>query len=132
MRKAISEIIVAVMLLMIAMALVGVAYVFIMQMNENTTAGIGQSNAQALKNIGSCLQTVSFDDKTNNLYVKNCGRYPIDNVSVFIDGRLSGTASINANPNDIKGITISASIGVHEIKIVGDHASATISLNVTK
>lgn len=130
MRKAISEIIVAVMILMIAIALVGVAYAFIMQMNENTTAGIGQSNAQALKNIGSCLQTVSFDDKTNNLYVKNCGRYPVDNVSVFIDGRLSGSVSINANPNDVKSIAISASAGVHEIKIAGDYASAVTAINV--
>lgn len=132
MRKAISEIIVVVILLMISVATVGVAYVFIMGFQGKTTGEVQQSNEQSLKKLGSCLQISSFDDASNNLWLKNCGRYPISNVTVFIDNAPAAAVALNANPNEIKNIPISASIGIHEIKLISDYASAIISVNVTK
>lgn len=131
MRKAISEVVVAIMLLMIAVSLVGVAYVFIMGFQEQAKSEVQQTGTESFKKMGSCLQIVSFDEKANNLYVKNCGRYPIDNVTVFIDKKPASSVPINAKPNEIKNITISATAGTHEIKIEGDYASIITSINMS-
>lgn len=131
MRKAISGIVVAVMILMIAVVLISIAYVFISGVQGQTASVVQQSGTEAFKKLGSCLQIVSFDEKTNNLWVKNCGKYPIDNVSVFIDSKLARSVLINANQNEIRNITISALTGIHEIKLLGDYVSAITSVNVT-
>lgn len=130
MRKAISEVIVAVMILMIAVSLVGVAYVFMSGFQEQTKTEVQQTGTEAFKKMGSCLQIVSFDNNTNNLWVKNCGRYDIDNVTVFIDGKPMFPISVNAKQNEIKSIALSAAEGAHEIKIVSDYASAKISITI--
>ncbi len=130
MRKAVSEIVVMIMILLIVATLAGVAIFFMTGLAGQTTSEVGQSNAQSLKKMGSCLQIVSFDASSNNILVKNCGRYTIENVTVFIDSKPAGSVSINAMTNEIKNITISASLGIHEIRLLGDYASAAISVNV--
>ncbi len=130
MRKAVSEIVVMVMVLMIVATLAGTAIFFMTGFAGQTTSEVGQSNTQSLKKLGSCLQIVSFDENTNNLKIKNCGRYPVDNVSVFVDSNLTSLVVINAKPNEIKNIAISTALGIHEIKISGDYTSATVAINV--
>lgn len=130
MRKAISEVVVVVMLLMISVALVGVAYVFVMGFQEQAKSEVQQTGTEAFKKVGSCLQTVSFDDKTNNLQVRNCGKYPLENVTVFIDNNPISSVALNAKHNEVKNLAIGVSSGVHEIMLVGDYVSATTSINV--
>lgn len=131
MAKAISEIVVAVMLLMIAVALIGSAFVFMSQFQGQAISSAQQSGTESLKRVGSCMQFVSFDGAANNIWIKNCGRYPIENVTVFIDSKPLASVPINANPNEIKSVAIAASLGVHEIKLESDYASVLASVIVT-
>jgi len=131
MQKAISEVIIVVIILMISVAIIGVAYVFVAGLNSQTASEVGETNTQALKKLGSCLQIVAFDEDTSSLKLKNCGRYPIENVTVFIDNSPAGSVSISAKPNENRNIPISAPAGIHEIKLEGDYVSAMIAINVT-
>lgn len=131
MQKAVSELIVVVMILMMSVALVAGVYVFVTGISGQTTAEVGQSGSRSLMSLGSSMKIISFDSATNNLWIKNTGRYPIDNATIFIDNKPVGSVFINAEPNDIRNITISASEGVHEIKLAGDYASASVSVDVT-
>jgi|GEM_PF-3089652 len=133
MRKAISELVVIVMLLMISIVLVGLAFVFISGFQEQAKSEVQQTGTESFKTIGSCLQTVSFDEKTNNLWVKNCGKYPLSNFTVMIDNVPAySDSSLVIEPNKIKSITIYAPSGTHEVKLLGDYASAATSVTVTK
>lgn len=129
MRKAVSEIIVVVLILMISISLVGVAYVFLMQTNAQTIAGIQGYNDASLKRIGSCIKLVSFDSNTNNLWVKNCGKYSIDNVRVFLNNSPKVTVAFSANPGETKNITITVTSGVYEVRLDSDYASAISIIN---
>jgi hypothetical protein len=131
MRKAISEILVVIVLLMVGASLLGIAYVFMTGVQGQTTFAAQQTSAESLKRIGSCLKILSFDDATNDLWVRNCGRYTIDSVNVYIDGVSASSASVNGNPNDINNITVVATAGIHEVKLVSEHASASAVINVT-
>lgn len=131
MRKAISEIIVMIMLLMIVVTLASLAFLFMTQFTEQAKSETGQTGAQSIKKISSCLQIVSFDENTNKLTVKNCGRYPVENVTVFIDSKPSFSEVLDIKPNEAKSILITASAAVHEIKIESAYASALILANVT-
>ncbi len=130
MQKAISELVVGVLILTIGVTLVGLAFVFLTQMNEQTTSEIGLANKQSVKKIGSCLQILSFDEAENILRVKNCGKYDIDNVTVFIDNSPAFSMPIDAKPNQAKSIQVSAGEGVHEIKLVSDYVTAAVSITI--
>ncbi len=129
--KAISEIIIVIMILTVSVTLIGVAYVFLTNMHGQTVNAAEQSKEKALKTTGSCLDIVSFDDKTSNLWVKNCGKYNIENATVFVDGNFSSFSNVNLRPGELKRIPVFAALGSHEIKVVGEYASATSLFSVT-
>lgn len=101
-----------------------------MGMNSQTSSDIGQSNEQALKKIGSCLQIVSFDDKTGNLWVKNCGTQAIGNITVFMDGASLFSKAVDMNPKEIKNIAVFMPSGSHTLKLTGEFASVSTSVTI--
>lgn len=127
--KAITEIVVVTILLSAGIVLTALAYIFMTGFQEQAIGETQQTGIQLFKKIGSCLQIVSFDCEKNNLWLKNCGRYPIESVTVFIDEKPSVTSDINANPNEIKNVSTPVPSGVHEIKIISDYATAIASID---
>jgi len=131
MRKAVSELVVIVMFLMIAVALIGLVFIFISGFQEQTKTETQQTGETSFMKAGSCLEVISFDDKANNLYVKNCGRQPISNITVLVDKKPIYVDDAAINPNEIKAFAVySDNKGAHEVKIIGDYVNAMAVVDV--
>jgi len=131
MRKAISELVVIVMFLMIAVVLAGIVFVFITGFQEQAKTETQQTGETSFKKAGSCMEIISFDDKTNNLWVQNCANQPISNITVLVDNVPAYTDSATTiNPKEIKPLAVYGLAGTHIVKLKSDYAFAETYVNM--
>ncbi len=130
MRKAVSDIVLVVLFLVIGVTLLGLAYALINNLQDQNTSDAGKSSEHAIRELGSCIKTVSFDSNSGFLQIKNCGKYNLENITVFVDNNPVISERMNVKPNEFKDIAVNPGDGVHDIRLESDYASAFMRVKV--
>jgi len=122
MQKAISAVIAVIMLLMITVALTGMAYVWMTALTTTTTQSGSQQVEQFIKQASSCLKIDSV--YSNKIVLFNCGTGIISNstLAVYIDNipmNISLDREIQQNQRGILNISgfWQFSLGEHSLRI---------------
>jgi len=105
MVKGISQIIVAVLILMIAITMVGLVYVWANEIGFNFYPGEEiQTNYDRSR---ACISLESMNKSSGEIIIKNCGKIVLTGIDIYIDGQLKYTDNeIKIEPQKYGIITI--------------------------
>lgn len=86
MQKAVSELVVIVIILAIVVTLASLAFLFMSQFTEETKSEVQQSGSEAFKRMRACLEIDGYNFTESYIMVKNCGPVELKNFVIFADG----------------------------------------------
>jgi len=124
MQKGVSQIILALLLLLISTSLVIALYLFstgtIVELFPNQTQ-------EQFQRSRACLSLEEINLTLGEMEMKNCGKVPLRNFLVFIDGsNLSTTYPEKLEPTESTTIGFSPLFGEHNFLAISDLAETAL------
>ncbi len=119
MSKAISGLIVMVLLLMISVSLVAAIYVWSSSIAFESYPE--ESISRSYLRSRACLSLEEIDGVGGTATLRNCGLIPLSNFTLYIDGEIVSSAlPDDLDPNEGETITFDVQTGEHGYLVVSD------------